>query len=262
MASPTAGYTLAGKLKVCLFNIKIVSARGVNTMSNVVDDELENLSILLVEDDAFMRRVIVQALSNIGLVNVIKAANGRKALDILAYHNIQLLLTDVQMPDMNGLELLQQIRCGNSAADPKLRAVVITSLTDAETLGAAIGLDVNGFLTKPFKPVSVIRTIMQALSEEEIEISTKSEYLSITTDLELLSVNSGLEGSVIKSEPVAKSKAVLLHQLRPGMLLARDVKSKNGLLLLSAGFILNKRTVDRLNELKNVIMDDSLYVEP
>ena len=162
------------------FNIKIVTARGVSTMSNVVDDEFENLSILLVEDDAFMRRVIVQALSNIGLVNVIKAANGRKALDILENHNIQLLLTDVQMPVMNGLQLLQQIRCGNSAADPKLRTVVITALTDAETLGVNIGLDVNGFLSKSFKLVSVIRTIMQALCEEEIEIRPKSEYQTIT----------------------------------------------------------------------------------
>lgn len=244
------------------FNIKIVTARGVSTMSNVVDDEFENLSILLVEDDAFMRRVIVQALSNIGLVNVIKAANGRKALDILENHNIQLLLTDVQMPVMNGLQLLQQIRCGNSAADPKLRTVVITALTDAETLGVAIGLDVNGFLTKPFKPVSVIRTIMQALSEEEIEIRPKSEYQTITTDLELLRVNSGLGNAAIKSELEAKSKAVSIYQLKPGMLLARDVKGKNGLMLLSAGFILNKRTIERLNELKTVIANDSFYVEP
>ena len=81
---------------------------------------------------------------------------------------------------MNGLQLLQQIRCGNSAADPKLRTVVITALTDAETLGVNIGLDVNGFLSKSFKLVSVIRTIMQALCEEEIEIRPKSEYQTIT----------------------------------------------------------------------------------
>jgi len=57
----------------------------------------------LVEDDPFMQRAIEQALSNIGLENVKKAANGRKALDILANHDIQLMLTDVQMPVMNGL---------------------------------------------------------------------------------------------------------------------------------------------------------------
>jgi len=122
--------------------------------------------------------------------------------------------------------LLQQVRCGNTDVDPKLRTVVITALTDAQTLGVAIGLDVNGFLTKPFKPVSVIRTIMKALSEEEIEIRTKSEYLSITTDLDLLGVNSGRGVSVMESGPEAKSKAVSIHQLSPGMLLARDIEQQ------------------------------------
>ena len=66
----------------------------------------------------------------------------------------------------------------------------------------------------------------------------------------------------IKSELEAKSKAVSISQLKPGMLLARDVKGKNALMLLSAGFILNKRTIERLNELKTVIVNDSFYVEP
>jgi EAL domain-containing protein (putative c-di-GMP-specific phosphodiesterase class I)/CheY-like chemotaxis protein len=243
-------------------NIKIPTARAVNTVSNVVDDEFENLSILLVDDDPFMLRAIEQALSNIGLNNVIKAANGREALDILANHDIQLILTDVQMPIMNGLQLLQQVRCGNTEADCQVRTVVITGLTDAETLGVAIGLDVNGFLTKPFKPVTVIRTVMQALSEEEIEIRSKSEYLAITTDLELPRVNSGLGVSAMGLGPECKRKAVSIHKLRPGMQLAQDIISKTGQLLLSAGFILNERTIPRLHELKDVIADDGFYVEP
>ncbi|MFT4606842.1 MAG: EAL domain-containing protein (putative c-di-GMP-specific phosphodiesterase class I) [Urechidicola sp.] len=243
-------------------NIKMPTTRAVNTMSNVVDDEFGNLSILLVEDDPFMQRAIEQALSNIGLENVTKAANGREALDILASHDIQLILTDVQMPIMNGLQLLQQVRCGNTEADRKLRTVVITALTDAETLGVALGLDVNGFLTKPFKPITVIRTIMLALSEEEIAIRSKGEYLAITTDLDLLRVNSGLRVSTMELGPEAKSKAVSIHKLRPGMPLARDVISKNGKLLLSTGFILNERTIPRLHELKDIIADDSFYVEP
>jgi hypothetical protein len=135
-------------------------------------------------------------------------------------------------------------------------------LTDAETLGVAIGLDVNGFLTKPFKPVTVIRTIMQALSEEEIEIRSKSEYLAITTDLELPRVNSGLGGSAMGLGTESKRKGVSIHKLRPGMQLARDVISKTGQLLLSAGFILNERTIPRLHELKDLIADDGYYVEP
>ncbi|MFT5711385.1 MAG: EAL domain-containing protein (putative c-di-GMP-specific phosphodiesterase class I) [Halioglobus sp.] len=244
------------------FNIKIPSTRGVNTMLNVVDDELENLSILLVDDDPFMQRTIEQALSNIGLENITKAANGREALDILASQDIQLLLTDVQMPVMNGLQLLQQIRCGNTEAERKLRTVIITGLTDVETLGLAIGLDVNGFLTKPFKPVSVIRTIMQAMSEEEIEIREKSEYLEIITDLDRLGLKSGpgVESSM-ESGPETKSKALGVHGLRPGMRLSRDVFSKTGQMLLSAGFLLNQRTIHRLNELNDVIAESAFYVE-
>lgn len=227
-------------------------------MSNVVDNEIENLSILLVDDDPFMQRSIEQALSNIGLENITKAANGREALDILASQDIELMLTDVQMPIMNGLQLLQQVRCGNTKAERNLRAVIITGLTDVETLGLAIGLDVNGFLTKPFKPVSVIKTIMQALSEEEIEIRDKSEYLEITTDMDRLG-----EGSGSDAEPGMASglEALSVHGLRPDMRLVRDVFSKTGQLLLSAGFILNKRTIRRLVELSDVTADSNFYVE-
>lgn len=241
------------------FSVKIQAASGVNTMSNVIDDEFENLRILLVEDDSFMQRTIEQALWNIGLVNVIRAGSGREALDILASHEIQLIVTDVHMPVMNGLQLLQQVRCGNTDADPKLRTVVITALTDPETLGAAIGLDVNGFLTKPFKPVSVIRTIMQALSEEETEVRSKSEYLSIITDLDLLEEHSGRGISTLQAQ--VKSNGVSIDKLMPGMLLAQDITSKTGQLLLAAGFTLNERTVHRLNELEDVIADDDFYVE-
>lgn len=227
-------------------------------MSIVVDDEIENLSILLVDDDPFMQRSIEQALSNIGLENITKAANGREALDILASQDIQLLLTDVQMPIMNGLQLLQQVRCGRTKADRNLRAVVITGLTDVETLGLAIGLDVNGFLNKPFKPVSVIKTIMQALSEEDIEIRGESEYLEINTDLDRLGVGAG---SGVESAVASGLKALSVSGLRADMRLTRDVFSKTGQKLLSAGFTLNQRTIHRLFELSDVIADNAFYVE-
>ena len=233
------------------FRPKLQAALEENTMSHVADDEFENLSILLVEDDSFMQRTIELALRNIGLENVIKAANGREALDVLANNEIQLILTDVQMPVMNGLQLLQQVRCGRTAAAPKLRTVVITALTDSHTLGAAIGLDVNGFLAKPFKSASVIKTIMQALSEEEIEPRSNREYLSIITDLDL-NVENSQRGEV---DPETKSSVVSIDELMPGMLLAQDIQSKSGQLLLAAGFTLNERTVHRLNELKEVIAD-------
>ena len=238
-------------------------------------EELKHIRILLVDDEPFMRRVIEQALSKYSLKNVIKAADGREALDILANEDVDLLLTDVQMPEMNGLQLLKTVRCGYRQVRSTLPTVIVTGLTDIEIMGHAIGLDVSGFLTKPVVPASIVKTVMKAHLERDLEPRDKSAYLTIPTSLD--HTDQELEAELTDSGPAEKVETVeqvetaeddavretrvYAHQLEPYMQLTRDVVSETGRLLLSAGFVLNTRTINRLMDLREVVQSDVFYVQ-
>lgn len=234
-------------------------------MTDTLLDNVEALRILLVDDDPFMQRIIEKVLIDLGFENIKKASDGQEALELLGKEKIDLLLTDIQMPNMNGLELMKNIRCGNSPATRDLLTIIITSFSNTETLGSSLALDVNGFLTKPFKPITVMKTIMQALSEHEAELRTVDSYLEVKTNLDSLGEEDASAPEVTDSQestpPDNTNLIVNIHQLQPGMRLSKEVKTEEGVLLLSAGFVLNLSTIRRLFELDSVISDHEYHVE-
>ena len=133
-------------------------------MENFNSREIENLSVLLVEDEPFLRKVTEQVLSNFGFTKIYTAENGEQALDVFDSADIDILLTDIQMPILNGLELLRTIRSGYGHLERSLPVIIFTGLDDIETLGSAIALDVNGFLIKPIKPETFSQAILKVLS--------------------------------------------------------------------------------------------------
>lgn len=234
-------------------------------MTDTLLDNVEALRILLVDDDPFMQRIIEKVLRDLGFENIKKANDGQEALELLGQENIDLLLTDIQMPNMNGLELMKNIRCGNSPAARDLLTIIITSFSNTETLGSSLALDVNGFLTKPFKPITVMKTIMQALSEHEAELRTVDSYLEVKTNLNSLgeedtSVHEVTDG--LESTPPDNANLIInVHQLQPGMRLSKEVRTEEGVLLLSAGFVLSLSTIRRLFELDDVTSNHEYHIE-
>jgi two-component system, cell cycle sensor histidine kinase and response regulator CckA len=116
-------------------------------------------SILLVEDDDPLRRLIARVLSNAGY-DVIEAVNGEDALNRYAAHaHIDLLITDVVMPKIGGLELADLL----CARDPGLRIVYMSGYS--ETLlpqNAALRRDA-AWMTKPFSPSELLRETRNGL---------------------------------------------------------------------------------------------------
>ena len=231
-------------------------------------ESLEELKILLVDDDSFMRRLLESVLTELGFVHIDKAANGEEALDILRQNHIDLLVIDIQMPVMNGLELLRQVRSGLAGESHTLRTIIITSFSNLDTLGTAIALDVNGFLEKPFKPVTVIKKILLALSEEEQSDRPCRDYQDIETNLSSLAESSHVvlnekangEGDVLEHSVSVRPTST--HMLQPGMKLAENVCTTQGTLLLPEGLVLTWQTIHRIHELSDVIERQEFDVHP
>jgi two-component system chemotaxis response regulator CheY len=106
------------------------------------------LSILVVDDFSTMRRIIKGLLNDLGFSNVIEADDGLTALPLLKAGNFDLLITDWNMPGMQGVELLRQVR-----ADERLRKLPVLMLTaeaKREQIVEAAQAGVNGYVIKPF----------------------------------------------------------------------------------------------------------------
>jgi two-component system chemotaxis response regulator CheY len=120
--------------------------------------------ILVVDDSAMMRKIILRLLRQAGLTvsSALEAADGSEALAILGDHTPTLILCDINMPNITGLELLARIRSEKLAADVPI--VMITTENSEAQVRQAIALGARGYIRKPFTVDDVKATIIPLLA--------------------------------------------------------------------------------------------------
>jgi len=121
---------------------------------------LDGKSILVTDDSAIMRMFLVMSLKRMLRVNITEAVNGIDALAKLKGGRFDLLLTDMNMPEMNGAEL---IRCVRTGMNNDIPIVVITTKGEIKDREIGMSLGANGYLTKPVNQAELIRTVLQFL---------------------------------------------------------------------------------------------------
>jgi CheY-like chemotaxis protein len=115
--------------------------------------------ILLVEDDAPNRRAVTLALKSAGH-EVMSAGDGTEALELLARHHFELVITDLLMPNLNGLNLINSIRLKS----PDVPLVLMSGYLPQD-LGKSVMKGIAAFLQKPFSPTTLIMTVERLLSK-------------------------------------------------------------------------------------------------
>lgn len=125
---------------------------------------MSNLKILIVDDEENM----LEMLKNFFLINDYEcktATNGLEALDVLKKDQIDIVITDMKMPKMDGMELLKTIR----QKYENISAVIMTGFAEEYTNTEALNLGAEGYITKPFrnKELLLILDRIQELNEFE-----------------------------------------------------------------------------------------------
>lgn len=110
----------------------------------------DQLHIMVVDDMSTSRGLIVQALEAMGIRNVHSAGDGQEALAKIAKRPVHLVLSDFNMPGMDGLELLRALR-GN-APTKGVGFILITGRADKDIIDRGKALGMNNFIKKPFAP--------------------------------------------------------------------------------------------------------------
>jgi two-component system chemotaxis response regulator CheY len=119
-------------------------------------------TILVVDDSATMRRMIVAALRGVGEVAFDQAASGLEAIERLALAPCDLVLLDLNMPDVHGLEVLRFIR--SHERFQRLPVVILTTRGDDESRSAAEREGATLYLTKPFAPETLAPEVRRLLA--------------------------------------------------------------------------------------------------
>ncbi|WBU62802.1 response regulator [Paracoccus aerodenitrificans] len=108
----------------------------------------DQIHILVVDDMSTSRGLISQALESIGVVNIHHAGSGTEAMQLLASQSVHLVLSDYNMPSMDGIELLRKLR-----SDTRTKAIgfiLITGKADKSIIDSGKSLGMNNFIKKPF----------------------------------------------------------------------------------------------------------------
>lgn len=117
----------------------------------------DQLSILVVDDMSTSRGIVTQALDSFGIRNVGSADNGASALQALAEKPVHLVISDYNMPEMDGLKLLHHLRAGPKTKD--IGFVLITGQAEQKIIDEGKTLGMNNYLKKPFQTEDLRRCI-------------------------------------------------------------------------------------------------------
>jgi len=119
--------------------------------------------VLLVDDAAFMRRVLRDILTENGLEVVGEAADGQAAVERYAELQPELVMMDITMPGISGIEAVRQI----IAADPAARIVMCSALGQQALVLESLEAGARDFIAKPFHPGKVTETINKVLEQDD-----------------------------------------------------------------------------------------------
>jgi two-component system, chemotaxis family, chemotaxis protein CheY len=120
-----------------------------------------NIRFLVVDDSLTMRRIVTNALNALGYTTVSEAADGKEAIGKLNAEGADFLITDWNMPEMNGLELAKTVR--GTPQFENLPILMVTTRGNKDDVMEAMKARVNNYIIKPFTPQGLKEKIEQIL---------------------------------------------------------------------------------------------------
>jgi two-component system, chemotaxis family, chemotaxis protein CheY len=122
---------------------------------------------LVVEDSPPMRKMIVFALKRIREIAVVEADDGVDALRQLAARKFDIVITDINMPILDGLKLVKRLRADDAYRDVPI--IIITTEGAEEDRQRALALGANAYITKPIQAPQVIRMVRETLGLPDVD---------------------------------------------------------------------------------------------
>src|SRR3954466_8308497 len=196
------------------------------------EDEQSTQYCLIVDDEPRLRQVLVHLMRNDGFT-CLEAGNGEEALEHLQQTPISLVMSDLRMPKMDGLELLRRVR----GRWPDTAVVMITAVADVEVAVSCLAIGAMDYLTKPFHLEEVRARVAQALEKRRLVVENRGYQESLQEkvavqarrleELFLASVQSLAEALEVK-DPYTRGHSI--HVSHYSVVIARELNLDDELL--------------------------------
>ncbi|MDX2143087.1 MAG: response regulator [Rhodospirillaceae bacterium] len=249
--------------------------------------DFSRYGFVVADDKAFIRGLIQSMLLKCGVRNIKHANSGEEAMNLLALRTVEIdcIICDWNMEPVNGLELLKFVRSGSIPyTKPELPVVMLTGHADVDVVKCAIALDVHGYLVKPVSMEKLIDAVGKALVRHFVA-QPAEHYLAVP----LAALPAASEGPQKPAAPwvlwpraqkqrqdlaqrlgqmrkeaadqikaaaqsgqkrkVVNPRKIALAEIPPGLVLAEDILTPDGTVLLAAGVALTETLLSRLREI-------------
>lgn len=126
-----------------------------------------SFNVLIVDDSGSMRAIIkkIITISGFQMDQCLEAENGREAMEVLSKSWIDIIISDINMPEVNGLEFLDQLR--KSETLKEIPVIMITTEGSSERMQEAFDRGAKGFIKKPFLPEDIKKILFQVIGVSE-----------------------------------------------------------------------------------------------
>jgi two-component system chemotaxis response regulator CheY len=114
-------------------------------------------SVLIVDDDPFIRKLVATTLGDVGDYKLVEARDGAEAVDLALAEPPEIVFLDIDMPGLDGLETCRRLRDRPETAATTIVMLTAAASPEAERASEAAGADL--FLTKPFSPLELLRLV-------------------------------------------------------------------------------------------------------
>ncbi|TAA46772.1 response regulator [Corallincola spongiicola] len=215
-----------------------------------------NFNIMLVDDEPITRHLLNSLLQQLGFRSITVASDGDEAIICLKESEYDLILTDIEMPGVNGLTLLQKIRCGATEQPRNTRVMVITSHDEMAVLGTAIALDADAIINKSIGADQLKTRIDHLLLGPQPELRPAIAYEILDTE-KPLQIDASVDGINDVDGP---GKKVGFDALVEGMLLAQPILSDSGYVLVPSGEPLTLGKIGLLQDLRDYLPASHAYI--
>ena len=118
-------------------------------------------SILLVDDETHIRKYVALILKQLGATNIVEATNGQEAIELFQQKKPDVVLLDISMPLMNGLETLKRLK----AIDPEGVFIMLTSMVNRQSIDEALALGAANYIRKDNPKEEIAQAIRETLEE-------------------------------------------------------------------------------------------------
>jgi len=217
------------------------------------------VKILVIDDEPYIRSLLVAYLERLNFKEIEEASDGETGFAALARFDADLIILDLEMKPMNGLNFLKLLRIGERHRRRDLPVVVVSGVDDEAVFGTALALDANAFVNKQ-EGLNVIGDRIDRLRDHPQIVKPPAAYRVIP--LPAIAKK--------KKKPASKKHASLPHKksfttetpkpsfrrriqnLKAGDVLAKNLETKRGKLLLNAGTEMTEHLIARIQDLKEI----------